>query len=184
MRAPERHGDESGGDHLFPFRTEKLKPPAPMVLRLKRGRVGRRRPYQAPGEPGAFFLPFPGRLVSCPVASRAICRRKDSRPSSSGTGLGRLPAAYPSLVRCPGSFSLVRMAATEKVRRIHFNRWSCASCNISYLRGDKPASIRIMPIGQAAVELLTLKIIGSWKNVKVLSPCRVARLHCADLKSR
>src|SRR5690554_7566489 len=30
------------GSHLFPFRTEKLSPAAPMVLR-KSGRVGRRR---------------------------------------------------------------------------------------------------------------------------------------------
>ena len=26
------YGDYSGGDHLFPFRTEKLSPPAQMVL--------------------------------------------------------------------------------------------------------------------------------------------------------
>ena len=32
------------GKHLFPFRTEKLSPPAPMVLPWKRGgRVGRRQ---------------------------------------------------------------------------------------------------------------------------------------------
>ena len=33
------------GFHLFPFRTEKLSPPAPMVLHT-RGRVGSRRFYQ------------------------------------------------------------------------------------------------------------------------------------------
>ena len=32
------------GFHLFPFRTEKLSPSAPMVLHT-RGRVGRRRLY-------------------------------------------------------------------------------------------------------------------------------------------
>src|SRR5215218_4108149 len=33
----------AAGIHLFPFRTEKLSPPAPMVLRGRlRGRVGRR----------------------------------------------------------------------------------------------------------------------------------------------
>src|SRR5918995_6583775 len=38
----------AAGIHLFPFRTEKLSPPAPMVLRGRlRGRVGRR----------PFFLP-------------------------------------------------------------------------------------------------------------------------------
>ena len=34
-------GAYSGGDHLFPFRTEKLSPPAQMVLGLKPGRVCR-----------------------------------------------------------------------------------------------------------------------------------------------
>ena len=33
------------GFHLFPFRTEKLSPPAPMVLHT-RGRVGSRRFYK------------------------------------------------------------------------------------------------------------------------------------------
>jgi hypothetical protein len=38
----------AAGIHLFPFRTEKLSPPAPMVLRGRpRGRVGRR----------PFFMP-------------------------------------------------------------------------------------------------------------------------------
>ena len=35
------YGVYSGGDHLFPFRTEKLSPPAQMVLGLKPGRVCR-----------------------------------------------------------------------------------------------------------------------------------------------
>ncbi len=43
----------AAGIHLFPFRTEKLSPPAPMVLRGRpRGRVGR-RPFFVP-----FFEPF------------------------------------------------------------------------------------------------------------------------------
>ena len=50
------YGDESSGYHLFPFRTEKLKPRAPMVLRLKRGRVGRRRPQRATGRSPFFLL--------------------------------------------------------------------------------------------------------------------------------
>ena len=38
----------AAGIHLFPFRTEKLSPPAPMVLRGRlRGRVGR-RPFSLP----------------------------------------------------------------------------------------------------------------------------------------
>ena len=40
-------GGYSVGDHLFPFRTEKLSPTAPMVLHT-RGRVGRRQLFYKP----------------------------------------------------------------------------------------------------------------------------------------
>ena len=40
-------GGYSVGDHLFPFRTEKLSPTAPMVLHT-RGRVGRRQLFSQP----------------------------------------------------------------------------------------------------------------------------------------
>ena len=45
------------GFHLFPFRTEKLSPPAPMVLHT-RGRVGSRRFLKKPFESnlGGLFL--------------------------------------------------------------------------------------------------------------------------------
>ena len=45
------------GFHLFPFRTEKLSPPAPMVLHT-RGRVGSRRFFREPLEltPEALFI--------------------------------------------------------------------------------------------------------------------------------
>ena len=53
----------AAGLHLFPSRTEQLSPPAPMVLRPARGRVGRRPPCAPPGSlAGArrgFFLPLP-----------------------------------------------------------------------------------------------------------------------------
>ena len=48
----------AAGSHLFPFRTEKLSPPAPMVLQ-QCGRVGRRQLTQGPvpeREPGFFLL--------------------------------------------------------------------------------------------------------------------------------
>ena len=48
----------AAGIHLFPFRTEKLSPPAPMVLRGRlRGRVGRR----------PFLLPLMGLVVRGPA---------------------------------------------------------------------------------------------------------------------
>ena len=43
-------GGNGEGDHLFPYRTQKLSPSAPMVLGWKRpGRVGRRRFPQGSG---------------------------------------------------------------------------------------------------------------------------------------
>ena len=52
-------GGYSVGDHLFPFRTEKLSPTAPMVLHT-RGRVGRRQLFYKPLSTDllreAFFL--------------------------------------------------------------------------------------------------------------------------------
>ena len=60
-------GGYSVGDHLFPFRTEKLSPTAPMVLHT-RGRVGRRQLFYKPLSTDllreAFFaLIFGGRRV-------------------------------------------------------------------------------------------------------------------------
>ena len=47
----------AAGIHLFPFRTEKLSPPAPMVLRGRlRGRVGR-RPFFMLGAGGGTLRP-------------------------------------------------------------------------------------------------------------------------------
>ena len=45
------------GFHPFPFRTGKLSPAAPMVVRLERARVGSRR------FSGAFLEFFSGRLL-------------------------------------------------------------------------------------------------------------------------
>ena len=41
----ETHGDYSAEVHLFPFRTEKLSPAAPMILQEMCGKVGRRHPH-------------------------------------------------------------------------------------------------------------------------------------------
>src|SRR5918992_3465042 len=58
----------AAGIHLFPFRTEKLSPPAPMVLRGRlRGRVGR-RPFFRPSDTGCGCKPTPALLYgSCDV---------------------------------------------------------------------------------------------------------------------
>ena len=52
------------GFHLFPFRTEKLSPPAPMVLHT-RGRVGSRRFHQR-----AFSQQIGGSLALYPQGYR------------------------------------------------------------------------------------------------------------------
>ena len=65
------------GFHLFPFRTEKLSPPAPMVLHT-RGRVGSRRFFREPLEsiPEALFVYI--WLSALPrVSGRAGPQRKD-----------------------------------------------------------------------------------------------------------
>ena len=46
----ETYGDYSAEVHLFPFRTEKLSPAAPMILHKNCGKVGRRHPHN--GSPG------------------------------------------------------------------------------------------------------------------------------------
>ena len=49
------------GFHLFPFRTEKLSPPAPMVLHTG-GRVGSRRFFRAISAAGSEHLPYKQRV--------------------------------------------------------------------------------------------------------------------------
>ena len=46
-RSDKDFGGYCGQDHLLPFRTEKLSCPAPMVLGLDPGRVGRRQFYES-----------------------------------------------------------------------------------------------------------------------------------------
>src|SRR5215204_2566941 len=59
------------GSHLFPFRTEKLSPSAPMVLGLFRpGRVGRRRFFFAKGRREAAFRRFRPRAASTAIPDR------------------------------------------------------------------------------------------------------------------
>ena len=62
----------AAGFHLFPFRTEKLSPPAPMVLHT-RGRVGSRR-----------FFPGEGSLCDC--AGALPCFWGTGRPFRDPTG--------------------------------------------------------------------------------------------------
>ena len=57
----------AAGPHLFPSRTEKLSPPAPMVLRSQRGRVGSRhlKPRPPLGHPqGRTFFELPPNLTA------------------------------------------------------------------------------------------------------------------------
>ena len=76
-RAVRRHDfpvATAAGLHLFPSRTEKLSPPAPMVLPLV-GRESRSPPISAPPEPhgsgGAFFMPA-GQMP--PGSAAGVCR--------------------------------------------------------------------------------------------------------------
>src|SRR4029453_18385440 len=69
------------GVHLFPFRTEKLSPPAPMVLGGQPpGRVGRRRIFQGPLV-GPFFwsLKRPAGSPATLDRARAVVARAPRR---------------------------------------------------------------------------------------------------------
>ena len=109
------------GKHLFPFRTEKLSPPAPMVLpgRLG-GRVGRRPLFSSrsprPGHwTGAFAfsvarsrVPSPPGAMASLLALAPACREPGSRPGAGGVRVlgpgpgaccaracGGIPVAFP-----------------------------------------------------------------------------------------
>src|SRR4051812_50193919 len=60
----------AAGVHLFPFRTEKLSPPAPMVLgEQSPGRVGRRRiSSEKSRASGSFYLPSDGQRQRLEIA--------------------------------------------------------------------------------------------------------------------
>jgi hypothetical protein len=84
----------AGGRHPFPFRTRKLSPPAPMVLRGgPRGRVGRRREAFE----GRWFRPAPLRFFPPRTSPGGAGREGSRRPSGSRTDAGRVSA------RCPTS---------------------------------------------------------------------------------
>jgi hypothetical protein len=63
------------GKHLFPFRTEKLSPSAPMVLGPQGpGRVGRRRFLIRPPVRAAFFVLEGGLFVLWVLADLGVFR--------------------------------------------------------------------------------------------------------------
>src|SRR6266540_6599845 len=75
----------AAGVHLFPFRTEKLSPPAPMVLGGQPpGRVGRRRITFRLGVPdsGPFFIPLRSRDGA--ARRRAAATAADGRRRAGG----------------------------------------------------------------------------------------------------
>src|SRR5438034_10749753 len=93
------------GSHLFPFRTEKLSPPAPMVLPGKPGgRVGRRpiflrSPGPRRGIGASVFLPVstePDGALAEPGQVRAVGvppRLRRARPARAAARGGRTTAS-------------------------------------------------------------------------------------------
>ena len=82
----------AAGIHLFPFRTEKLSPPAPMVLGAQApGRVGRRPPFRRPGIRSGFLVATTLKAAArgrCPCTRARVVRtlcdgapRRRSRPA-------------------------------------------------------------------------------------------------------
>ena len=94
------------GSHLFPFRTEKLSPPAPMVLPgTPGGRVGR-RPLNSCEEPrrqapGLFRCRFPVRepAVRCPGAASLGPPTRTGRFIGAGAGFSGTGSRSGKLLR-------------------------------------------------------------------------------------
>ena len=111
----------AAGKHLFPFRTEKLSPPAPMVLGGQPpGRVGRRRIIFARGRDAMSASRFvPGRLTAgaqllAPVRDRARAAGGRARRPADAS---RTCAASPSSrERVDGVERLGRRARPERRR--------------------------------------------------------------------
>ena len=134
----------AGGKHPFPFRTRKLSPPAPMVLRGRpRGRVGRRRESLAEGAghrmAGALlFFSAPGAIGSRRLRagdracsrSTAIARERRRCAVACGSAMrgcvrqrdGRSRAAARGAVACGGvkpllgSFGCSTIASVKPAR--------------------------------------------------------------------
>ena len=82
----------AAGPHLFPSRTEKLSPPAPMVLRSQRGRVGSRhlKPRPPLGHPqGRTFFELPQNLTGSNAPHWE--GRSPARPNTGEAASSRLP---------------------------------------------------------------------------------------------
>src|SRR6266545_5703692 len=85
----------AAGVHLFPFRTEKLSPPAPMVLGGQPpGRVGRRRIRSRAAEAALLYGPIRGGLPLLRSGGRTARapRRRDSRDLRVDWGALRRPS--------------------------------------------------------------------------------------------
>ena len=89
----------AAGSHLFPSRTEKLSPLAPMVLHT-RGRVGSRHFYEKPRAQRCvrgFLIVF---------AASGLCTCCLGEPANVASGSLQMQARKPASLGCPPSFSL------------------------------------------------------------------------------
>ena len=89
----------AAGSHLFPSRTEKLSPLAPMVLHT-RGRVGSRHFYEKPRAQQCvrgFLIVF---------AASGVCTCCLGESANVASGSLQIQARKPASLGCPPSFSL------------------------------------------------------------------------------
>ena len=128
----------AAGKHLFPFRTEKLSPPAPMVLGGQPpGRVGRRRFFSKGSPRGGPFVVRKSRLPRARPARRQLERalapqRARSVPGAVAEPLedDDVPAARRRPRRRTGKNHWVqwmtpRAPSSERVRRVERrSRWT------------------------------------------------------------
>jgi hypothetical protein len=94
------------GKHLFPFRTEKLSPSAPMVLGARApGRVGRRRDNDERAAQKAALLSLSGGRYPLPAGTSLAGQIQPPRPSPSTIVIWRerCPPKPPRVERPPAS---------------------------------------------------------------------------------
>ena len=119
----------AAGIHLFPFRTEKLSPPAPMVLGAQApGRVGRRPPFPQIGNPRARVSDRDRSLKAS--ASRPHAVHSESR---------RL------FLHCAAWISATATSCCARGRRTTCRRSSWSATTSRFDAGSRPFQCRIPP---------------------------------------
>jgi hypothetical protein len=151
------------GKHLFPFRTEKLSPPAPMVLpgRLG-GRVGRRPLYSAEPRPG-------DRTGLLRFWAIPWCRGIPPRGGWSYrfTALRAAGPRRPSVVRSPRRAG---SSTAEALRGVQGPRLLLPEVRVLGCTSRGSRAVRTVPLGSPRLAAKLRSSDAGWRNLKEDSP--------------